>query len=107
MDFLQYMQDKWNLDLIIILIVLLSGFFQSRYLVKTWIKTSEKHDQAIKTLVVSFVVSLVWIYLSNLGKADALPFAKYFISYFAATSLYELLVNPFTKWIKKQTGEPA
>jgi hypothetical protein len=99
MDYLIELSSKWNIDLIIVAIVLLSGFFQERYLFMFYISKDSKHDQAIKTLLVSLVASIVYILL--LYKGAEIAWAKYFISYFAATSLYELLVKPFTKWIEK------
>lgn len=98
-DFLSYASQKWNIDIIIVLIVLLSGFFQNSYLTGFSLSRNPKTDSAWKTLALSFIISVVWIWLSNRGKTEVLPLAKYFFSYFLATSLYELLINPFRNWL--------
>jgi hypothetical protein len=98
-EFLDYIATKWNVDIIIVLIVLLSGFFQSSYLTIIELSKNPKTDSAWKTLTVSFVASMVWIIFTHKGSKDPLPLAKYFFSYFLATSLYELLINPFKNWI--------
>jgi hypothetical protein len=93
-----------KLDIYIIGIVLISGFFQKRYFKGFYLnKKDSSYDSALKTLALSFVACIVYLMLTK--KADnANHWAKYFISYFAATSLYELLVDPFVKWIKAKTG---
>ena len=100
-----------RIDFVIVAIVLCSGFFQARYMASiVWIKNI-RQDQAVKTLVVSAFVSIMYIILvKNPEKGEY--YAMYFLSYFFATSLYELLINPFTKWLKsafsqkgKQDGE--
>lgn len=112
MEWFDYLKDKWNLDVIVIILVFLSGFFQEKYLCEfKWAKDA-RIDASLKTLVVSFIVSSIYIFLmykelkrvSEDGKA-LLPWAKYFISYFAATSMYDLGIRPLRKWIKKKTGD--
>lgn len=106
-DFLNYAAQKWNVDIIIVLIVLLSGFFQSSYLNGFSLSKNPKTDSAWKTLLLSFLVSVIWIFLSNKGNKDPLPLAKYFFSYFLATSLYELLINPTRLWIISKFNLPS
>jgi len=112
MEWFDYLKDKWNLDVIVIILVFLSGFFQEKYLCEfKWAKDS-RIDASIKTLAVSFIVSSVYIFLmfkelkrvAEDGKV-LVPWAKYFISYFAATSLYDLGIRPLRKWIKKKIGD--
>lgn len=93
-----------QLDWVIVVLVLLCGFFQKRYLKGFSISKDESYDSALKTLALSAVVSAVYIFLlKDPNKAN--NWSKYFISYFAATSLYELLITPLTNWIKSKTGE--
>lgn len=91
------------LDLVIIGVVLASGFFQKMYLKGFYFSKDKSYDSALKTLLVSAVFSAVYIVLiKNPEKAN--NWAKYFLSYVFATSLYELLITPFIRWIKKKTG---
>ena len=87
MEWFDYLKDKWNLDIIIIAIVFLSGFFQEKYLCDTkWAKDA-RMDASIKTLAVSLIASSIYIILmykdakhSSTDGNVFLPWAKYFIS---------------------------
>lgn len=93
-----------HVDVTIITLVILSGFFQKKYFRGfTWSKDNS-YDQALKTLALSFVVSLIYILLFR-NPENAKPWANYFISYFFATSLYELLLQPFIKAIGLRLGD--
>lgn len=78
------------IDFVIILLVLLAGQFQKRYLFDLiW-------NPAWKTLVVSFFFTFVYallLILSN-GFSKELPL-RWFFSYVLATSLYELILKKF------------
>ena len=100
-NFFDSLMDK--IDLVIIGLVLCSGFFQKRYLRGLKWAADEGYDSALKTLAVSAIVSVAYIMLVK-NPANENNWAKYFISYFAATSLYEMLIDPFVKWIKAKTG---
>lgn len=101
-NFFQSFLDKF--DVWVVGIVLCSGFFQSKYLKGfSWSKDSS-YDSALKTLALSAVASALYIVLVK-DPESGNNWAKYFVSYFAATSLYELLVGPFLKYIKKATGQ--
>lgn len=100
-DFFNSLLDK--VDLIIVALVLVSGFFQARYFKGFNLVKDPSYDSALKTLALSAVVSVIYIYLlKDPNKAD--NWAKYFYSYFGATSLYELLIDPFRNWIMKKIG---
>lgn len=102
MNFLDAFLDKF--DTWIVGIVLCSGFFQNKYLQGfTWSK-DKSYDSALKTLAVSAVASAVYIVLIK-DPESANNWAKYFVSYFGATSLYELLITPFIRMIKRKTGQ--
>lgn len=91
-----------NVDWVIVIIVLCSGFFQNRYLAGFSWRQNAAHDSALKTLFVSFVASLLYILLIK-NPENGKNWAMYFLSYFFATSLYELLVKPFVSWIQSKT----
>ena len=101
MNFFESFADKF--DVWIVGIVLCSGFFQQKYLKGIVWSKDASYDSALKTLAVSAVASAIYIVLLK-DPESANNWAKYFVSYFAATSLYELLVSPFIKWVKKATG---
>jgi hypothetical protein len=91
-----------NLDWVVVVIVLCSGFFQSRYL--SGFTISKSNDSAIKTLLVSAVAAAIYISLLK-NPENGKNWAGYFLSYFFATSLYELIVKPFTNWITSKVGQ--
>lgn len=99
-DFFNSFMDR--IDITVVVIVLCAGFFQSRY-IKFRISKDDSYDGAIKTLLLSFLASMIYIMLMR-NPANPTNWAKYFISYFAATSLYELLISKFVDWIKTKTG---
>lgn len=100
--FFDALLDK--VDIVIAAIVLCSGFFQAKYLKAFYFSKDASYDSALKTLALSAVASAIYIVLLK-NPESATNWAKYFISYFGATSLYELLITPFIRWIKKRTGE--
>jgi hypothetical protein len=106
MEVLTYLSENFNLDITIIFIVLLSGFFQKRYMPKWTISKDDSYDSALKTLLVSLIATALYIFFATKSKLnEPIPYMRYFISYFAATSLYELIINPFVKMLKKKFGE--
>lgn len=113
MEWYEFVKDKFNLDVIIIAIVLLSGFFQERYLPEWKVAKDPRLCAALKTLFVSFIAGSIYIFLiykqekgvAEQGAKVLLPWVKYFISYFFATSLYDMVIRPFRKWIKAKTGD--
>lgn len=100
-EFFNSLMDK--IDIYVVVIVLCSGFFQSRYFKAFYISKDPSYDSALKTLALSFVISVIYILLAK-DPNSATNWSKYFISYFAATSLYELLISRFVDWIKIKTG---
>jgi hypothetical protein len=84
-----------NIDWVIVLLVIASGYFQSAYLKNVNIA------DALKTLLVSFVVSGIYLLLAG-DIANKASLAKYFFSFFLATSLYEILLKG---WTKKLIGD--
>ncbi len=112
MDFINELQQKWNIDLIIFLIVMVSGFFQERFLPYWNLVKDPRLCAALKTLIVSFIAASIYIFIVYKqahgevkdGSEVLIPWGKYFITYFMSTSIYDLLVRPFRKWITKVTG---
>lgn len=112
MEWFDYLKDTFNLDVIIIAIVLLSGFFQEKYLANWILVKDQRLCSGLKTLIVSFLAANIYIFLmykqekaESDGAKVLLPWVKYFISYFFATSLYDMVIRPFRKWITKKTGD--
>lgn len=101
MNFFDAFLDKF--DVWVVGIVLCSGFFQQKYLKGIVWSKDASYDSALKTLAVSAVASAIYIVLLK-DPDSANNWAKYFVSYFGATSLYELLVQPFIRMIKRKTG---
>lgn len=112
MEFFDSLQQRWNIDLVIFLLVMLSGFFQERFLPYWNLVKDARLCAALKTLIVSFIASSIYIFIvynqlhtdNNEGAEVMVPWGKYFITYFMSTSIYDLLVRPFRKWITKVTG---
>lgn len=109
MEWYDYLKDKWHLDIVIVALVFLSGFFQEKYLRVPWRK-DPRFDASLKTLVISLIISSIYILVSykEAKRMDAdtfIPWAKYLFSWFAATSLYDMGIRPLRKWIKKKAGD--
>ena len=100
-EFFNSLMDK--IDVYVVAIVLMSGFFQSRYFKGFYLSKDSSYDSALKTLGLSAIASAVYILLAR-NPAEATNWAKYFISYFAATSLYELIISKFVDWLQTKTG---
>jgi|AntAceMinimDraft_18_1070375.scaffolds.fasta_scaffold66227_3 hypothetical protein len=91
MDFIsEILSANIKIDFVIISLVIAGGYFQKLY----WI--TEKPAQAIKTLIVSTVFSLIYLALTM----DVSSVASVrndllggFVSYALATSFYELIVK--------------
>lgn len=91
-----------QLDVVIVGIVLCSGFFQKAYLRGFYFSKDASYDSALKTLTLSAMVSIIYILFLKHDGGIGKKLSGYFLSYFAATSLYELLINPFIAWIKSR-----
>jgi hypothetical protein len=95
--------DKFPIDIVIIVLVLLAGEFQKKYM------EDLKMKPALKTLVASSVFSLIYVVLFCLanGFDKQLP-VRWFFSYTVATSLYELLLKKIlNKLFGNDAKEPA
>lgn len=90
-----------NIDWIIVGLVMCAGFFQKQYFKGFTLAKDISYDSALKTLTLSAVVSIIYILLIK-DPEKAKNWSMYFLSYFAATSLYELIVNPFVDFIKSK-----
>lgn len=104
MEFYQMLIEKLHLDLVIIALVIASGFFQETYLCGLRLAKDDRYDAALKTLIISAVVSATWVYLisDTYIKSEV---ARYFLSYVTATSAYEIVIRPIRKWLKNSKTE--
>lgn len=102
MNFFTAFADK--LDFIIVCLVIASGFFQKNYLREWNIVKDVDYNSALRTLFCSAIVSAIYILLLK-DPEKANNWAQYFLSYFAATSFYELLLEPFMNWFKRRFGD--
>src|SRR3990167_2887876 len=100
MDFFQQLLDKiaTSIDLIIVGIVFAAGFFQGQYLEGWRVAKSDKQNGALKTLLVSFAACAIYTFLAK-DEANGANWAKYFLSFFLATSAYELGIKHLMDWI--------
>jgi len=89
---LPYLWDVFNanIDWVIVILVIASGYFQSTYL------KDYKINDALKTLMVSFAASIAYLLLAGDITSKA-ALAKYFFSFFLATSLYDILLKDWSK----------
>lgn len=94
-----------HIDPIIALLVLAGGFFAKTYLTFGFFN---RMSNAHKTLLVGSIFSAAYILVLWLkGSWTAELWTTFFFSYVATTSFYELLINPFIRWINKITGQPV
>ena len=84
-----------NIDWVIVILVIASGYFQSAYM------KDLNFADALKTLLVSFFASGIYLLLAG-DLSDKQSLAKYFFSFFLATSLYEIFLK---SWSKKLIGD--
>lgn len=90
--------DNLPLDYVVIILVILSGEFQKRYLADIKSIGKLKINGAWATLMVSAVFTIAYALLVKLSGAYSrdLPL-KWFLSYVTATSLYELFLKALLK----------
>jgi hypothetical protein len=91
-----------RIDWVVFAIVLLSGLFQASYIPFRILK-KDKYDSSIKTLALSFVVCGIYIFAIK-NPENPVNHANALFSYFAATSLYELMIDPFVDYIKSKVA---
>lgn len=88
-----------HIDPIVVLLVLMGGFFSKRYMSEINI------NNALKTLIIGTIFTGVYLVVlsisGNLQKAD---YTKYFVSYCTATSLYEMLIKKLMDLLKQKTN---
>ena len=94
-----------HLDPIVVILILAAGFWQKTYL-KSWTKLkigrwSVLLSSAWKTLIIGTIFSILYtavIFISGMDKDYQWP--DLFYSYVFTTSFYELIVGPFSNWLK-------
>lgn len=92
-----------HIDWIVVVIVLCSGFFQKNYIKKPVLSKDEGYNSALKTLVLSAIFSVAYTLLAK-NPDNPINWSQFFFSYVFSTSLYEILVAPFTRWLMKISG---
>jgi hypothetical protein len=115
MEWYEYLTTKWHIDVIIVAIVFLSGMFQEKYF-RFELSKDKRYSNGLKTLFLSLLVGVIYalivyhdakVAIRNSETPDmsvSIPLKMYFISYFAATSLYDMAVRPFRNWLNKKFG---
>lgn len=91
------------IDLVILMLVIFSGYFAKQYLVDL------KMNMAFKTLMVATLVTILYMCILKFGEKSLEPtyWKKCFITYFTATSMYEVILKHiplFWKVIKEKLG---
>lgn len=99
MEYLKWLEENLHINGVIVIIVIAAGYFQNKYL-KLWVITKDdKTNSALRTLAVAgFVVSVKLL----LEGANKVQIWDAFLSYFVATSFYELILRPVSKIFKKE-----
>lgn len=97
---LMSMESILNLiDFKLLALIVISARWGKRYL----LKCCPKVLMSYKVLVLSTLVSLVYYYIGNdAGFLTKDSFIDLLITYFTATSFYELIFNPIEKLLKKK-----
>lgn len=110
LEILNYFRAELHIDPFVLIIVIASGFFQSSYL-KYWNPTNykdERYNAGLRTLIVSLIFTVVYcIVLLSLKQFPKERWGTFILSYFTATSIYELVLYPLVKKAireKKKTG---
>jgi hypothetical protein len=104
MDFIEILK-QFNLDPIIVVLIICGGFAAKTYISWEFIHIG-KFRMALKDAWKTLIVGSLFcgIYLAILWKTDAMPediYLRFFYSYIFTTSLYELMIKPFTGWVTK------
>jgi hypothetical protein len=108
MDIIEFLRS-FHIDPIVVVLIIAGGFFAKTYLgglthVRIGVKQANI-SVAWKTLIVGTWFSAMYIgILAAIGQFSKDIWLELFYSYVFATSFYELIINPFTKWINKKLG---
>lgn len=101
MDILNWLQTNLHINGVIVLIVIAAGYFQNSYTKDLHLSKDDKTNSALKTLLISGLVVTIMLLFQNPGREQIWEAC---LSYFLATSFYEILVRPITKAIQKKIG---
>ena len=106
--------DTKHIDILMILLVIASGFFQQKFLSPfCWYKKDARYDATLKTFAISIVLCGIYTWLvkyegnmaSTTEQMQGTPWLKIFISFALGTSFYDLIVRLFKIEFKKKTGQ--
>ena len=101
MNILNWLQENLHIDGVIVLIVIAAGFFQNRYMKTIKVSKDEKTDSAWKTLIVSALLVTLKLVFAKANRDECWDGV---LSYFLATSFYEIILRPVVKYINKNLG---
>lgn len=90
------LQTTLHINIIIVVLVIASGFFQSKYL-GFWqpVKSYPSYNSALRTLIAATFFCVVYVALDIATLKTVKSWgSEIFISYAIATSFYELLIKP-------------
>lgn len=96
-----------HLDPIVVILILAAGFWQKTYL-KSWTKLtlgkwSVTLSSAWRTLTIGTIFSLLYVGVVHWsGMAKDYEWTDLYYSYIFTTSFYELIVGPFSNWLKSK-----
>lgn len=94
-----------QLDWMIMVLILISGFWVKRLWQSDVVLFNRtfKISTAWKTMIVGSVFCAVYLYLHKYKTGEPIDVSSAFKTYAITTSLYELLIKVFVKWIKEET----
>jgi hypothetical protein len=91
-----------NLSWDVVLLVLLIGFGQGKFITKKWNQNGQV-DGAWKTAAISIVLIPLYVYMLK-GEGQVLAGSKAFFSFIFATSLYEIVIKVFLKALEDKSN---
>lgn len=112
MNFLNYVEQEFHINVVIVMLVIAGGFWAKTYLDKwTHIRIGKWRPQVLmawKTLIVGTIIIAAYIlvirYTDGISKEE---WKSTFTSYVFATSFYELIIGPFTRWFQNVLGKAS
>lgn len=89
-------------DVPLALLIVVSAYFFRKFLCNNILPEIRMEH---KVLLWATLVSVIYYFtLQQTGVIEKKPPVIYFITYFFATSFYELIFQPLERWVKKMTG---
>lgn len=90
------------IDVKLAVLIVTGAYFFRKFLCELFLP---KVMMRYKVLIWTTIISVVYYFtLQKTGVVDKTPPVVYIITYFFATSFYELIFQPLEEWIKNKTG---